>query len=81
MGKSSKKSKEKKEGSKKTRAPVFQWPGDSEGRFIDILEEYPSLWDTDWPGYTNRDHRQASLEAIKKHMGYGGSKYNCIVLD
>lgn len=64
-----------KKSGKKPRAAVFLWPGDSEARFIDMLEEYPSLWDTDWPGYTNRDHRNASLMAISTNMGYSGSKY------
>lgn len=71
MGKSKK---GEKKGDKKARASVFQWPADSEARFIDWLEEYPSLWDTNWPGYTNRDHRQASLEAISQHMNYSGGK-------
>lgn len=66
--------KRNKKGNKITRAPVFKWPGDSETRFIETLEEYPSLWDTDWPGYTNRDQRQASLEAISTYMSYSGSK-------
>lgn len=76
MSKSKKKTSKGSGKGEKTRSPRFEWPDDSELRFCDALEEYPALWDGDDQGYTNRDQRHASLEALRKHMGYSGGKYS-----
>lgn len=59
----------------RVRAPRFKWPGDLEKRFLDAIQEYPLLWDTQDSQYIEKDKRVTALETIAKALGLESGEY------